>query len=204
MVNGWLLKCVLGIFTLFLSLLLSAEAEEMDIPLPGEESAIPMPGDDNTTQLPGISGSDTTGSGLNVRGYVENTFNYEQSKTHHREFLLNSTRSRLNLSGKPDKNFDFGIGIVGTLNSGAVEFDLASYMPDPNQHKIDLPSQKTTDVHGPLVVSREPLTIDELKNKTIAIPGTMTTAFLVLNLAIDKFNYTVLPFDFLLSLILPC
>ena len=89
-----------------------------------------MPGADTAFQLPGGA------EGMKIRGYVENTFNYEQDRSRHRELLLNSTRSRLNLSGRPDESFDFGIGVVGTLNSGATEFDLTRYMPDNLQQKL--------------------------------------------------------------------
>jgi len=111
-------KSVRGIFgcmLLFLILSLNANAQE-EIPMPGMDSI-------------GDTEQANTEFRLKVRGYVEDTFNYEQSKSQSRELLLNSTRARLNLSGSPDKSFDFDIGIVGTLNSGATEFDLADYMP---------------------------------------------------------------------------
>ncbi|MFC1718731.1 hypothetical protein ACFL6S_34080 [Candidatus Poribacteria bacterium] len=102
----------------------------------GQETAIPMPGMDTTIQLPESDGENGIQSNLKIRGYVENTLNYEQSKFQNRELLFNATRSRLNLSGKPGENFDFGIGVVGTLNSGATEFDLASYMPDELREQL--------------------------------------------------------------------
>src|SRR5262245_3065856 len=34
------------------------------------------------------------------------------------------------------------------------------------------------DRYGPMVVAREPLTVDQLKTKRVAVPGTLTTAFL--------------------------
>src|SRR5437899_7064263 len=37
-------------------------------------------------------------------------------------------------------------------------------------------------LYGPMVVAREPFAIDDLKKLRIAIPGTMTTAFLTLRL----------------------
>jgi 1,4-dihydroxy-6-naphthoate synthase len=40
------------------------------------------------------------------------------------------------------------------------------------------------DGYGPMVVAREPMTIDDLKGKNIAVPGTLTTAFLSLNLCL--------------------
>lgn len=130
----------LGNIILFLLLIIplssNVNAQETDIPLPGDDSAIPMPGTDTAIQLPGSDGEDSISSSLQIRGYVENTFNYEQSKSQNRELLLNNTRSRLNLSGKPNRNFDFGIGVVGTLNSGATEFDLADYMPDSLREQL--------------------------------------------------------------------
>ena len=52
------------------------------------------------------------------------------------------------------------------------------------------------DRYGPMVVSREPRTIDELKDLTIAIPGTLTTAFLALRLCLgQEFQHVVVPFD---------
>ena len=49
--------------------------------------------------------------------------------------------------------------------------------------------------YGPIVVSCEPMTKDELRGVEIAIPGKMTTAFLVLRMALGDFRYRVVPFD---------
>ncbi len=49
--------------------------------------------------------------------------------------------------------------------------------------------------YGPVVVSREPLSEDELREMEIAVPGKMTTAFLVLRMAIGDFSYREVPFD---------
>jgi 1,4-dihydroxy-6-naphthoate synthase len=56
------------------------------------------------------------------------------------------------------------------------------------------------DRYGPMVVAREPLTIAELETTRIAVPGTLTTAFLALRLLLTKgFQYEVLPFDQILG-----
>lgn len=57
------------------------------------------------------------------------------------------------------------------------------------------------DNYGPIVVSREPMTVDELKGRTIAVPGTMTTAFLTLQLLLgrDAFEHRVVMFDRILD-----
>ena len=49
--------------------------------------------------------------------------------------------------------------------------------------------------YGPIVVSREPMTKDELRGVEIAIPGKMTTAVLVLRMVLGDFRYSVVPFD---------
>ena len=49
------------------------------------------------------------------------------------------------------------------------------------------------DDYGPMVVAREPWSIDDLRGKKIAVPGTLTTAFLSLKLLLgDDFEYEVL------------
>tara|TARA_B110000014_G_scaffold215089_1_gene168603 strand:+ start:352 stop:1188 length:837 start_codon:yes stop_codon:yes gene_type:complete len=49
--------------------------------------------------------------------------------------------------------------------------------------------------YGPIVTAMKPMTIDELKNSKIAIPGKMTSAFLLLQLMIDKFDYVEMNFS---------
>jgi len=51
-----------------------------------------------------------------------------------------------------------------------------------------------------LVVTREPTTVDRLRDQPIAVPGTLTTAFLALSLCIGKdFRHVVVPFDRILD-----
>jgi 1,4-dihydroxy-6-naphthoate synthase len=56
------------------------------------------------------------------------------------------------------------------------------------------------DGYGPMIVTREPMSIDQLRGKTIAVPGVLTTAFLTLQLLLGKsspstFSYEVTMFD---------
>jgi 1,4-dihydroxy-6-naphthoate synthase len=54
--------------------------------------------------------------------------------------------------------------------------------------------------YGPIVVARERLSLDELRELEIVIPGTLTTAFLVLKLALGAdVAHRVLPFDRILD-----
>jgi len=49
--------------------------------------------------------------------------------------------------------------------------------------------------YGPIVTARKQMTIDELKKCKIAIPGKMTSAFLLLQLMIGKFDYVEMNFS---------
>ncbi len=53
--------------------------------------------------------------------------------------------------------------------------------------------------YGPIVVSQRPLSPEELRRETIAIPGTLTTAYLALKVCVGEFSYAVLPFDQILG-----
>ena len=58
------------------------------------------------------------------------------------------------------------------------------------------------DHYGPMVVAREPLSPGDLRGKTIAVPGTLTTAFLALSLCLGKeFDHVVVPFDEILNVV---
>ncbi len=46
------------------------------------------------------------------------------------------------------------------------------------------------DNYGPMVVARRPLRLEQLRGATIAVPGRMTTAYLVLQLALGKDAFT--------------
>jgi 5,8-dihydroxy-2-naphthoate synthase len=53
--------------------------------------------------------------------------------------------------------------------------------------------------YGPVVVAQRELTKGELSEVEIAVPGTMTTAFLVLRMYLGDFAYEVVPFDEILD-----
>jgi len=57
------------------------------------------------------------------------------------------------------------------------------------------------DGYGPTVVTREPMNVEDLRGRQIAIPGEMTTAFLALNLLLgkDSFRHHVVMFDRILE-----
>ncbi|MCC7085761.1 MAG: ABC transporter substrate-binding protein [Pirellulales bacterium] len=52
------------------------------------------------------------------------------------------------------------------------------------------------DCYGPMVVATSQFTVEQLRPLTIAVPGTLTTAFLALRLCLgNDFRYVVVPFD---------
>jgi len=86
------------------------------------------------------------------------------------------------------------------LSSGASmgATDLAVYIPpdsSPGVSVADASSDEPTRAQGPLLIAREPIDLTELKGKTIAVPGTRTSAFLGLQLALGPFDYEVTMFD---------
>ncbi|MGE0103751.1 MAG: MqnA/MqnD/SBP family protein [Blastocatellales bacterium] len=75
----------------------------------------------------------------------------------------------------------------------AVSFHSYAYISD---HYALLPHGASIgDGYGPIVVAREPFPAGELKNKRIAVPGTLTSAYLALRLHTPEFDYGVEPFD---------
>ena len=56
------------------------------------------------------------------------------------------------------------------------------------------------DNYGPMIVARQPGSLNDFRGKTIAIPGKLTTAYLALKLALgDDFTPGFYPFDEILS-----
>ena len=125
--------------------------EDTGIPMPGSGSGSQLPGEDATIPLPGESVTSSedlsaapqvgSGSGLQTRGYVENSLSYEYLKEASHEALLNGTRIRLDLSGRPSEHVSFSIGVVGLLFAGAKEFDLVGYFPEDLEQKMVPPDE---------------------------------------------------------------
>ena len=96
---------------------------------------------------------------------------------------------------------------IETLNRRAMrgELEVSAVSIHAYAHLLDkyalLPSGCSMgDRYGPMVVAKRPLSIEELKSVRIAVPGTLTTAFLVLRLLLPQgFSYEVLPFDQILA-----
>src|SRR5690348_6779036 len=95
---------------------------------------------------------------------------------------------------------------IESLNRNALEgrYDLTaiSYHAYPyvaDKYVLMASGSSVGDGYGPMVVSSRPIPLNELKGKRIAIPGTMTTAFLVLKLFQPDFEHVIVPFDKILD-----
>ena len=55
------------------------------------------------------------------------------------------------------------------------------------------------DGYGPLLVAREPRSLEEVRGMTIAVPGTLTSAYLALQLFAPGVATRVVPFDRILD-----
>lgn len=96
---------------------------------------------------------------------------------------------------------------IETLNRRAMkgELEVSAVSIHAYAHLLDkyalLPSGCSMgDKYGPMVVAKQQYTLDQLKTKKIAVPGTMTTAYLALRLCLGcDFAYDVVPFDQILA-----
>src|SRR5438132_3338380 len=86
----------------------------------------------------------------------------------------------------------------GELEVTAVSIHAYAYLLDKY---VLLPSGCSMgDRYGPMVVAKKPMAIADLKSARIAVPGTLTTAFLTLRLLMPQgFTYEVIPFDQILK-----
>ncbi len=84
--------------------------------------------------------------------------------------------------------------LKGELEVSAVSIHAYSFLLD--KYAL-LPSGCSMgDKYGPMVVARQPMAVSDLPSVKIAVPGTMTTAFLALRLLLPSgFEYEVMPFD---------
>ncbi len=96
---------------------------------------------------------------------------------------------------------------IETLNRWALEgrlevsaLSIGAY-PSVAERYLLLPHGASMGIgYGPVVVGRERLALDELRRREIVIPGRLTTAYLVLRLALgDDLRVRELPFDEILG-----
>jgi len=136
---------------------------------------------------------------------------------------MTSKRKRIRLAHSPDPDdaFMFYPLAKGLIDPGPFEFEhvlkdiqtlnewamagrmevtaisIHAYPHVRDKYRLLNSGSSMGDGYGPLVVAREPMAVEALRGKTIAVPGEMTTAFLALNLCLGRgrFKHRVVMFD---------
>ncbi|MDE2506506.1 MAG: ABC transporter substrate-binding protein [Planctomycetota bacterium] len=84
--------------------------------------------------------------------------------------------------------------LAGELEVSAVSIHAFAYLTE--RYALLASGSSMGDRYGPTVITRTPMTLEELAGKTIAIPGRLTTAYLTLQLCLGKdVAVEVMPFD---------
>lgn len=85
----------------------------------------------------------------------------------------------------------------GAYELTAISFHAYPYIAD--KYVLMASGSSVGDGYGPMLVSTKPVAPEEVKGKRIAVPGTMTTAYLALRLFEPDFEAVVVPFDQILD-----
>jgi 1,4-dihydroxy-6-naphthoate synthase len=83
--------------------------------------------------------------------------------------------------------------LKGELEVSAVSFHAYAYMAD--KYALLSCGASMGRNYGPIVVSGKPIRAKSLATTVVAVPGTLTTAFLALRLFEPEIQYEVVPFD---------
>jgi 1,4-dihydroxy-6-naphthoate synthase len=84
--------------------------------------------------------------------------------------------------------------LKGELEVSAVSIHAYAYLAD--HYALLASGSSMGDRYGPKLVTREPASLDDLRNRTIAVPGLLTTAYLTLQLCLGpEVPIEVMPFD---------
>ena len=102
----------------------------------------------------------------------------------------------------PKVSFRHVLEDIETLNRKAIEglYELSaiSYHAYPyvaEKYVLMASGSSVGDGYGPMIISTHPMEPEELKGKRIAVPGTLTTAYLTCKLFQPDFEAVVTPFD---------
>jgi len=113
------------------------------------------------------------------------------------------------LSGEDGIAFEHTLSDIQSLNHAALEgrYDITAisvhvYPYINHDYALLNVGASVGDGYGPCVVAREKFDVDELPGKIIAIPGSLTTAALVLRLAIPEARTEEIAFDAIMDAVL--
>jgi 1,4-dihydroxy-6-naphthoate synthase len=88
--------------------------------------------------------------------------------------------------------------MTGELELTAFSLHAYAYLTD--RYVLCTCGASMGDRYGPMVVARQQCSLQELAQRTIAVPGTLTTAYLALRMCLGgPFSYVVVPFDRILD-----
>ncbi len=101
-----------------------------------------------------------------------------------------------------DFEIDHVLEDIQSLNERAMKGDLEvtaisahAFLSVADKYWIMATGASMGEGYGPVVISKEALTIDALEGKRVAIPGEITTAALLSRIFLPKFEAVVRPFD---------
>lgn len=83
--------------------------------------------------------------------------------------------------------------LKGTYEVSAVSIHAYAYLAE--KYTLLGSGASMGEKYGPMVIARKPFPLSQLRGKKIAVPGTMTTAFLALKILEPNFEHVVAPFD---------
>lgn len=106
-----------------------------------------------------------------------------------------------------DLQFEHELVDIETLNrrafSGELELtavSLHAYAHLCDKYALCSCGASMGDQYGPMVVARDLLRVEDLRGRCLAVPGTLTTAFLALRMCLgQEFDHVVVPFDQILE-----
>src|SRR6267154_4802375 len=136
-------------------------------------------------------------------------------------YMLETTKQTISVAHSPDSDDAFMFYALAThkLETGALEFehvlkDIQTLNEEASKGTYDVTAisfhayayvadkyallphgASIGDNYGPIVVANEDLASAALANLKVAIPGTLTSAFLALSIYTPDFKYEVVPFD---------
>ncbi len=87
--------------------------------------------------------------------------------------------------------------LEGVYDLTAISFHAYPYVA--GKYALMASGSSVGDGYGPIVLARAPLSPEEIKGKRVAVPGTLTTAYLALRLFEPDFEAVVTPFDKILD-----
>lgn len=88
----------------------------------------------------------------------------------------------------------------GTYDVTAISFHAYAYIAD--KYALLPHGASIGDNYGPILVSKNPASIKDIPQLKIAVPGTLTSAFLALRIFNADFEYVVIPFDQIIDAVL--